>query len=112
MGKHIQLVCYKLATASQGNPAGSQLCGKFPEKLHRDTPSMSSLIYQSPSHRALFCPTLRAAARVVRVFIGPSELPLGTGAPRAPGMIIMVEAVPTGWLLTLGKAETIGGNKG
>lgn len=44
--------------------------------------------------------------------MGPAGSPLVTGATRVPGMIIMVEAVPTVWLLTPWKAETIGGNKG
>lgn len=46
-----------------------------------------------------------------RVFIGPARSELGTGAAIAPGMIIMVKAVATAWLLTPGSPKTIGGNK-
>lgn len=71
---------------------------------------MTFLINQSP-HRFLFSHTLRAAAREVRVFMGPAGSSVVTGATEVPSIIIMVEAVPTAWLLTPWKAETISGNK-
>lgn len=93
VGEHTYLVCYKLATAFLENPAGSRLCGKFSEKLHRNAPSVTFLINQSP-HTLLFSYTLRAAAREVRVFMGPAGSPLVPGATGVPSIIIMVEAVP------------------
>lgn len=66
------------------------------------------------SHSSMFIPqsfifpTLRAAAGIS---VGPAESQLGTGAAVAPGIIIMVEALPTAWLLTPWKAETISANK-
>lgn len=96
------MVCYQLVTVFEENLAGSQLCGKFSEKLHRDALSMSFLIHQSLSHRAFFSPTLRPESSLTQ---------LVTGAAVAPGMIIMVEAVTTAWLLTPRQPETIGSNK-
>lgn len=98
VGEYIQVVCYKLATVPQENPARSQLCGKFSEKPHREAP-VSSLIHLSPPYRALFSSTLRAAAEEARVFLGPS-VSAGYWAAVIPSMIITVEAVSTAWPLT------------
>lgn len=72
---------------------------------------MSSLIQQSLLHRTLFSPTVMAATGEAMVSVGPANKQQGTGAAIAPGIIIMVEAVPTPWFLTPGKARTISGNK-
>lgn len=44
--------------------------------------------------------------------MGPAGSLLVTGATGVPGMIMMLKAVPTVWLLTPWKAETVGGDMG
>lgn len=73
----------------------------------RSSSSLSSLIHQSPSHRAWFSPILRAVAGKARVSAGPAGSQLGPGAAVDPARTSMAEAVGTARPLTPGKVGTL-----